>query len=85
MYDHTREHTSPEFAAWMRELPGELRETIGGVDVHMVHGSPLAVNDFLWESLSDDELRERLTGVRRAAVHPHGASRGSASWTARWS
>ena len=26
----------------------------------MVHGSPLAVNDFLWESLTDDELEPRL-------------------------
>ncbi|HEV2772679.1 MAG TPA: hypothetical protein VGV57_07625 [Thermoleophilaceae bacterium] len=59
MYDYTRT-ASAEFAAWMRGLPGERRERIGGVDVHMVHGSPLAVNDFLWESLSDDELRARL-------------------------
>src|SRR4051794_1999252 len=60
IYDHTREHTSPEFAAWMRGLPAEHRETLGGVDVHMVHGSPLATNDFMWESLSDDELRQRV-------------------------
>jgi predicted phosphodiesterase len=60
MYDHTLAHTSRAFADWMGELPGELRETIGGLDVHMVHGSPLAVNDFLWESLSDDELRQRV-------------------------
>jgi diadenosine tetraphosphatase ApaH/serine/threonine PP2A family protein phosphatase/pyruvate-formate lyase-activating enzyme len=60
MYDYTKAHTSPEFASWMRELPGELREEIEGLDVHAVHGSPLAVNDFLWESLSDEELRMRL-------------------------
>jgi pyruvate-formate lyase-activating enzyme/diadenosine tetraphosphatase ApaH/serine/threonine PP2A family protein phosphatase len=60
MYDYTRAHTAPEFAAWMRTLPGERRETLGGVDVQMVHGSPLAINDFLWESLDDDELRLRL-------------------------
>ncbi len=60
MYDYTREHTSPEFAAWMRTLPGDRRETLGGLDVHFVHGSPLVVNDFLWESLEDDELRLRL-------------------------
>lgn len=60
MYDYTRAHTSPEFATWMGELPGELRTTIGNVDVHMVHGSPLAVNDFLWESLGDDELAARV-------------------------
>ncbi len=59
MYDYTRAHTSPRFAAWMAGLPGELRASIGGVDVHMVHGSPLAINDFLWESLGDDELSHR--------------------------
>ncbi|MEA2191381.1 MAG: hypothetical protein QOI73_1502, partial [Solirubrobacteraceae bacterium] len=66
MYDYTREHTSPGFAAWMRELPGELRCELGGVDVHMVHGSPLAINDFMWESLDDDELelRARASGAR---------------------
>jgi len=60
IYDFTRAHTSPDFAAWMRGLPGEHRETIGGVDVHMVHGSPLVVNDFFWESLTDADVRERL-------------------------
>jgi pyruvate-formate lyase-activating enzyme/diadenosine tetraphosphatase ApaH/serine/threonine PP2A family protein phosphatase len=60
IYDYTLANTGEEFAAWMRELPLERRETIGGVDVNMVHGSPLAINDFLWESLDDDELRMRL-------------------------
>jgi len=60
MYDYTLAHTSLEFAAWMRELPRERRMHMGGVDVHMVHGSPLAINDFMWESLEDDELRLRL-------------------------
>jgi uncharacterized Fe-S cluster-containing radical SAM superfamily protein/predicted phosphodiesterase len=61
IYDYTRAHTGAAFAAWMGDLPGEHRERIGDVDVHMVHGSPLAVNDFSWESLTDDELRERVT------------------------
>ncbi|MEA2421002.1 MAG: hypothetical protein QOF55_101 [Thermoleophilaceae bacterium] len=60
MYDYTLAHTSRRFAAWMGELPGERREAIGGHDVHMVHGSPLAVNDFLWESLPEDDLRHRV-------------------------
>ena len=66
MYDYTKAHTSPAFAAWMAELPGELRREIEGVDVHMVHGSPLAINDFLWESLGEDELalRVRASGAR---------------------
>ena len=60
MYDHTRAATGGDFAGWMRGLPGELRETIEGIDLHAVHGSPLAVNDFLWESLGDEELRLRV-------------------------
>ena len=60
IYDFTKARTSPEFAAWMRRLPGEHREEIGGVDVHMVHGSPLFVNDFFWASLPEDEVRRKL-------------------------
>ncbi|CAA9489517.1 MAG: hypothetical protein AVDCRST_MAG85-1143 [uncultured Solirubrobacteraceae bacterium] len=63
MYDHTLAATSREFAAWMATLPTERRESIDGVDLHLVHGSPLAINDFLWESLGDDELRTRLSGA----------------------
>jgi predicted phosphodiesterase/pyruvate-formate lyase-activating enzyme len=60
MYDWTLANTSRDFAAWMATLPTELRVEIAGADLHLVHGSPLAVNDFLWESLGDDELRLRL-------------------------
>ncbi len=60
MYDYTRAHTRADFADWMAALPGELRLDLGGVDVHMVHGSPLAINDFLWESLDDDKLALRV-------------------------
>lgn len=61
IYEYTLAHTSREFAAWMRALPLERHEPIDGVDTHMVHGSPLAINDFLWESLSPRELQRRLT------------------------
>ncbi len=63
IYDYTRAHTSDQFAAWMHGLPGELRLRLGGCDVLMVHGSPLAVNDFLWESLEDEELALRLAAA----------------------
>ncbi|MDA8310518.1 MAG: radical SAM protein [Actinomycetota bacterium] len=65
IYDHTRTHTSPGFAAWMGRLPTERRERIGGSDVHLVHGSPIALNDFWWESLPDDEhaLRVAASGA----------------------
>lgn len=59
-YDYTRAHVSDGFAAWMRALPTERRETIAGVKVHLVHGSPLGLNDFFWESLPDAEVQRRL-------------------------
>ena len=65
IYDHTRTHTSPGFAAWMGRLPTERRERLGGCDVHFVHGSPLALNDFWWESLPEEEhaLRVAASGA----------------------
>jgi pyruvate-formate lyase-activating enzyme/diadenosine tetraphosphatase ApaH/serine/threonine PP2A family protein phosphatase len=71
MYDYTKAHTSAQFAAWMRELPGELRIDVAGVDVHMVHGSPLEINDFMWESLDDDELSLRVRASTRAPGGSH--------------
>lgn len=59
IYDHTLATTSRDFAAWMGRLPVERRERIGGVDVHLVHGSPLALNDFWWESLPEPQHRLR--------------------------
>lgn len=59
IYDHTLATTSRDFAAWMGTLPTERREIIDGVDVHMVHGSTLALNDFWWESLPEEQHRLR--------------------------
>lgn len=59
MYEYTREHTSGSFAAWMGGLPTERRETIAGHSVHMVHGSPLSLNDFWWQSLPEVAHRQR--------------------------
>ncbi|HKF74738.1 MAG TPA: radical SAM protein [Candidatus Dormibacteraeota bacterium] len=55
IYDHTLRHTSRDFAVWMGRLPTERRETLAGCTVHLVHGSPLAINDFWWESLPEPE------------------------------
>ncbi len=59
-YDYTLRHTSERFAAWMRTFPTEHREIIDGVAVHLVHGSPLALNDFWWESLPEPAHRLRI-------------------------
>lgn len=59
-YDYTYAHTSEAFAAWMATLPTERRFACDGVAVHLVHGSPLALNDFWWSSLDDDAHRLRV-------------------------
>jgi predicted phosphodiesterase len=60
IYDYALTHTSRAFAAWMGRLPAQRWERIGGCDVHLVHGSPLALNDFWWESLPEEEHRRRV-------------------------
>lgn len=60
IYDHTLAHTSRVFASWMGRLPTQRREKLADCDVHFVHGSPLALNDFWWESLPDDEHAARV-------------------------
>ena len=65
MYDYTLAHTSRDYAQWMTTLPTERRLEIAGVDVHLVHGSTLALNDFWWESLplEQHELRVQESGA----------------------
>ena len=65
MYDYTLANTSRDFAEWMTTLPTERRMTLAGTDVHMVHGSTLALNDFWWESLPEDQhaLRVQESGA----------------------
>lgn len=58
----------PEFAAWMRTLPTERREIVDGTDVHLVHGSTMAVNDFWWESLPIEQHRLRVAASRADVI-----------------
>jgi len=60
MYDYTLKHTSRDFADWMARLATERQETLDGCTVHFVHGSPAGLNDFWWESLSEQEHTERM-------------------------
>lgn len=60
IYDYTRSHTSPSFARFMGGLPSERRERIAGWGVLFVHGSPLGLNDFWWESLPPEEHELRV-------------------------
>jgi predicted phosphodiesterase len=49
-YDYTLANTHDDHKAWMRAMPTEARVRVGGKMVHLCHGSPRKVNEFLWES-----------------------------------
>ncbi len=57
---------------FMRELPFDLRFDVGGVPVHLVHGSPRKVNEYLFED-KPASLYERLAATEdaRALVFGH--------------
>lgn len=57
-YAYTRSHTSEVNRRWLRTLPDWLRVELGRYRVHMCHGSPRRVNEFLWESTSPDGMLE---------------------------
>lgn len=59
-YDYTRENTSDGFKKWMDGMPDQILLKMGEKTIRMVHGSPTAVNEFLWESTPDDVLEMRL-------------------------
>jgi putative phosphoesterase len=50
--------------AWLAALPRELRFGVGGVDVWVVHGSPLSDNDYIYPSLTVRALAAKLGDVR---------------------
>lgn len=58
----TLEHTSAESKAFMLGLPFDLRFPVGAADVHLVHGSPRKVNEYLFED-KPASLYERLAAA----------------------
>jgi putative phosphoesterase len=65
--DWTLAHTEKCSKEFMRELPFGLRFQVGGVPVHLVHGSPRKVNEYLFED-KPASLYERLAGAEEARV-----------------
>jgi predicted phosphodiesterase len=55
-YEYTFKNTSPENKAWLGTLPKHRRIRLGKHRVHMCHGSPRTVNEFLWESTTPNGL-----------------------------
>jgi putative phosphoesterase len=52
---------------FMRDLPFDLRFDVAGVPVHLVHGSPRKVNEYLFED-KPASLYERLAAAEEARV-----------------
>ena len=63
----TLEHTDAASKAFMRELPFDLCFDVGSAAVHLVHGSPRKVNEYLFED-KPARLYERLAAAEEADV-----------------
>jgi putative phosphoesterase len=63
----TLAHTGRASKDFMRELPFDLRLDVGGVSVHLVHGSPRKVNEYLFED-KPARLYERLAAAESDRV-----------------
>ena len=63
----TLEHTDQRSKDFMRELPFDLRFVVGETSVHLVHGSPRKVNEYLFED-KPASLYERLAAAEDADV-----------------
>ena len=66
-------HTDQPSKDWMRELPFDLRFVVGDTPVHLVHGSPRKVNEYLFEDKPRQPVRaaRRRRGRRSPGVRPH--------------
>jgi putative phosphoesterase len=63
----TLEHTDQASKDFMRELPFDLHLEVGSVPVHVVHGSPRKVNEYLFED-KPARLYERLAAAETDQV-----------------
>jgi putative phosphoesterase len=61
----TLEHTKRSAKAFMRELPFDLRFQLREREVHLVHGSPRKVNEYLFDD-KPDRIYERLAAGENA-------------------
>lgn len=63
--DWTLAHTDHRSKEFMRGLPFDMRFEVGSVSVHLVHGSPRKVNEYLFEE-KPATLYERLARAEQA-------------------
>src|SRR5215210_4309526 len=63
----TLAHTGKHAKDFMRDLPFDLRFDVGETSVHLVHGSPRKVNEYLFED-KPASLYERLAAAEQSDV-----------------
>jgi putative phosphoesterase len=63
----TLQNTSRRSKDFMRDLPFDVRFRVGAIGVHLVHGSPRKVNEYLFED-KPARLYERLARAESDAV-----------------
>ena len=56
----TKEQTTEAHKAYLRSLPHKIEREFEGRRVVLVHASPARLNDYLYESVSDEVLRQHL-------------------------
>lgn len=59
-YKYTFENTAERYKQWLATLPDTLRVQLGRYRLHMCHGSPRQINEFLWESTTPDCLIDKF-------------------------
>lgn len=65
-YDYTLANTHAEHRRWLASMPTEARITVGSKTVHLCHGSPRRVNEFLWESTTPSGFIGHLCDQQQA-------------------
>lgn len=59
----TKEKTTEEHKAYLRNLPYRLQREIEGHQVVLVHGSPVQLNEYLFETVADSVFEAHLTAT----------------------
>ncbi|HEY3367031.1 MAG TPA: metallophosphoesterase family protein [Symbiobacteriaceae bacterium] len=59
----TKQHTTDEQKAFLRSLPHRLQREIEGKQVVLVHASPAALNEYLFEPVAADVFRGHLAST----------------------
>lgn len=60
----TKQHTTDAQKAYLRNLPYKIQREIEGHQVVLVHGSPVRLNEYLYEHVADDVFVAHLESTR---------------------